>query len=93
MTQTDIKYLAEYENNFRTAINHNYTRNIPVKEIDKMLQIYERITRKKYVLCKHCSTSILNFIKVVGRMYFEAKEEMEITIEKKRTNGKVRKSK
>lgn len=77
----DRETLQKYETNFRTALMHNYTRNIPSRELDALLNIYERSTSKKYVLCKHCSTSILNFIKVLGRMY---NEDMEITNKKKK---------
>ena len=71
MTQEDIKFLSEYESNFKTAINSNYTRNILKTPLLKMLDIYQRETGKTYNLCTHCTVSVLAFLKVIGKMYFE----------------------
>ena len=71
MTQEDIKWLKQFESNFKTAINSNYSRNILDSQLRKMVEIYESITGKKYNLCYHCSTSILGFLKDMGRIYFQ----------------------
>lgn len=71
MTQEDIKFLSEYESNFKTAINSNYTRNILKSPLLKMLDIYQRETGKTYNLCTHCTVSVLAFLKVIGKMYFD----------------------
>lgn len=71
MTQEELKFLSEYESNFKTAINSNYTRNIVKSKLEKMVDIYQRETGKPYNLCTHCSTSVLAFLKVIGKMYFE----------------------
>lgn len=75
MTKADLKYLSEFENNFKTAINSNYTRNIVRSKLEKMLEIYNRETGKDYNLCTHCSTSILSFLKLIGKVYFDAVQE------------------
>jgi hypothetical protein len=36
-----------------------------------MLDIYQRETGKQYKLCSRCPVSILGFLKVVGKMYFD----------------------
>lgn len=71
MTQEDIKYLKQFENNFRTAINSNYSRNIIKKDLEKMLGIYKRVTGRDYTLCTHCTTSILTFLRLIGEVYFD----------------------
>lgn len=91
-TKRELEYLKEFENNFHTAINHQYTRNIASKQLDELISIYKRVTdNPNFKLCKHCSTNILSFIKTLGKIYFEQIQLIEENKEKK--NGKVRKSK
>ena len=91
-TNKEIEYLKQFENNFNTAIKHKYTRNIPSKQLDELINIYMRVTdNPNFKLCKHCSTNILSFIKTLGKIYFEQIQLIEENKEKK--NGKVRKSK
>ena len=71
MTQEDLNFLKEYESNFTTAIKSDYTRTIVKPKLEKMLGIYEKETGKRYNLCTHCSISVLAFLKVVGKMYFD----------------------
>lgn len=71
MTKKELEFLSEYEQHFKTAINSNYTRNIVKSALEKMLDIYQRETGKQYKLCAHCPVSILGFLKVVGKMYFD----------------------
>lgn len=92
MTKEDYEVVSKYSNHIYTATKHNYTRNIPSSELDILLDIYKRTTNQNYRLCKHCSTSIMNFIKELGKVYYRAKETYEIT-EKENTkkNGKRKK--
>lgn len=75
MTQEEIVFLKEYEPNFTTAINSNYSRNIVKSKLLKMLDIYKRETGRDYNLCTHCSTSILAFLKLIGKVYFDKVQE------------------
>lgn len=70
MTQEDLKYLKQFEPNFKTAIKSNYTRNIVKSNLENMLNIYQKETGTKYNLCYHCPTSVLKFIQTVGKFYF-----------------------
>jgi hypothetical protein len=72
MNAEDIKWLSSFESNFRTAINSNYSRNVLESQLRKMVDIYEKVTGKKYSLCYHCSTQILYFLKDIGKIYFDA---------------------
>ena len=90
-TKRELEYLKEFENNFNTAINHQYTRNIASKQLDELISIYKRVTdNPNFKICKHCSSNILSFIKMLGKMYFE---QIEIKETNKVKNGKTRKSK
>lgn len=81
MTQEDLNFLKEYESNFTTAIKSDYTRTIVKSKLEKMLGIYEKETGKRYNLCTHCPTSVLAFLKVVGKMYFDIiQQENEPTL-------------
>lgn len=75
MTQEDIKYLEAYEQNFTTAINSNYSRNIVSSALDRMLEIYQKETGTSYRLCKSCTSSVLSFLKQIGKLYFKAVQE------------------
>ena len=74
MTQEDMKALESYEYTFRTAIENGFARHFGSKQYTALKTIYERITGHKLNVnfsCPHCS---LDFIKRLGKMYFEAKE-------------------
>lgn len=73
MTKEDIEYLEKYELNFKTAINANYTRNVTHTALDRMLEIYQRETGKTFTLCKSCTSSVLAFLKVIGKIYLVQK--------------------
>lgn len=71
-TEEDIQYLKKFESNFNTAIKTSYTRNVPRKDIEKMLDIYNRVNGKTLNICTYCTSSILSFLKDIGQQYFNA---------------------
>lgn len=71
MTQEEFDFLKEFEGNFKTAINSNYSRNIVKGKLEKMHSIYKRVTGREYSLCTHCPNSILQFLKLIGGVYFK----------------------
>lgn len=75
MTQEEIKFLQQYESNFNTAIKSNYSRNIVKRDLLKMYDIYKKETGRDYNLCTHCNTSIIAFLKLIGKVYFEIVQE------------------
>lgn len=102
MTKEDLQYLEKYEQNFRTAINANYTRNIVGSALERMKEIYERETGKQYRLCTHCTSSVLAFLKVMGKLYLDQKgnepkvtaNELETTVtQKERSECSVKENK
>lgn len=75
MTKQELNFLKEFENNFKTAIHSNYSRNIVKSKLEKMLEIYVKETGKDYNLCTHCTTSVLEFLKLMGNVYFKIVQE------------------
>lgn len=80
MTVEEIEFLKQYEHNFKTAIESNYSRNVVPSALKKMLDIYQRETGKKYSLCTHCPASILGFLKAMGKVYRDQKGNEPILI-------------
>lgn len=77
MLREDYEYLKQFENNFNTAIKSNYTRNIAQSKLEKILEIYQKDVGDKYKVCLHCSTSVVAFLKDVGKLYFSVQEGFE----------------
>ena len=75
MTKEEIQYLSKFERNYYTALNSNYTSAIWNDDLNEMLKIYKKY-KCDYNLCKHCSASILAFVKKVGLMYEEEKNKI-----------------
>lgn len=65
----ELAILNRYHNHFRTAVKHDYCRNLTDKEIEEIHSIWQRVIGKPYPLCKSCGKSKLNFIKMVGKYY------------------------
>lgn len=74
MTVEQLEYLRQFEGKFITAIKSNYTRSIPKKDLDKMLEIYNSITNKKITLCYHCTASIVGLLRDLGNLYLKEKD-------------------
>lgn len=91
LSKKEIEILDAYESNFITAIRSKYTRNIPSRELDILVNIYKRVTPNSdnFNLCKNCSTAVLSFIQKLGEIYFKNKKRQQKQIE----NGKTRQSK
>lgn len=73
ISKEDMEWLSQFETNFRTAINSSYSRNITSSQANRMKEIYEVSTGRKYSLCVHCSSNVLSFLKVIGKLYLDQK--------------------
>lgn len=76
MTEKQFEYLKRFESNFITSINHNYSTNVQSSDLDKMIKIYEEVTGSKVYMCKYCTSDVLNFLKRIGKLYFDKKEQV-----------------
>lgn len=70
-TQEELEYLKQYEGKFKTAIKSNYSRSIPKKDLETMVDIYKRITNKNVVICYHCTASIVGLLRDLGNLYMK----------------------
>ena len=69
MTKQDRNFLKEYELNFKTAVNSDYSRNMPTAAIQRLEQIYfneTSIALKTNYTCGHC---VLKTLKTIGKWY------------------------
>ena len=41
-----------------------------------MIKIYEEVTGSKVYMCKYCTSDVLNFLKMIGKLYFDKKEQV-----------------
>lgn len=65
--------LAQFEENFRTAIDEGYVRNMGLRNLERI----EAASGRK---CdnKTCNSCILDFIRLVGRDYFRELKAREV---------------
>lgn len=77
MNYTDEQFaeISKYEDNFRTAVQGNWSRNIPIPEIKRLRAIYEEAAKTRFPLNVACGTCRLNLLKRAGKLYFADKEE------------------
>lgn len=68
MTQEERLYLSSFEKNFDTAINHQYSAAIPVKDLKKMLEILKKY-EPGYTANLNCSRCILGLLQKIGKLF------------------------
>ena len=76
-TQEEINTLSELEGKFRTALELNYSRNIPRDKFEMVRSTYEAALGRPYDAGGSCSHCLFNMLKVVGKKYFEDKQKLE----------------
>lgn len=69
-----VQKLAKYETSFRTAVLSNYVSCLPSASYEEIKRIYEQAVGHSYNLKASCAKCVLDFIKIVGRRYFESLE-------------------
>ena len=79
MNYTDEQFaaLAPFEDNFRTAIDGEWSRRIRTPDQLRIKEIYEAATRSRIPFNQGCGTCLLNLLKRAGRLYFADKTERE----------------
>ena len=79
MNYTDEQFaaLAPFEDNFRTAIDGEWTRRVRTPDQLRIKEIYEAATRSRIPFNQGCGTCLLNLLKRAGRLYFADKAERE----------------
>ena len=75
MKASNKSKLKPYETNLRTALEQDYSRNLPTAALNMMEQImFEEAgwTKKTNLSCSHC---VLRLLKALAKLYFEKKSE------------------
>lgn len=77
MNYTDEQFaaLAPFEDNFRTAIDGEWTRRVRTPDQLRIKEIYEAATRSRIPFNQGCGTCLLNLLKRAGRLFFQDKTE------------------
>ena len=92
LTEEELKSLEPYEQNMRTALRSNYTRNPGRRALEKMNDIYSRVMGVRHRVNAGCNTCILNLLKDCGRIYFADKSETEARTSVEKETGDTGKS-
>lgn len=64
--------LGRYKKILETANKHGYIRQIPRKDLNTMLDYYEKITGVAYKEKLNCNTCVFQFINILSKYYYEA---------------------
>lgn len=80
MRYTDEQFnaLAPFEDNFRTAVEGDWTRRVAIGDQHKIKDIYEAATKTRIPFNVGCGSCLLTLLKRAGRMYFADKKEREM---------------
>lgn len=73
----DMRVLDGYEHTFKTAIENGYCRNFGSSQYRELNNVYEHLTGNRYRADMGCPHCVLRFIKELGRLYYEAKAQMQ----------------
>lgn len=79
MNYTDKQFdaLAPYEDNFRTAVEGEWTRRIPVEGQTLIRKTYEDATSTRVPYNAGCANCLINLLRRAGRLYFADKKERD----------------
>ena len=73
MKATNKNKLKPYENNLRTALYQDYSRNLPTSALNTIEQVvFDEIpswNKRTNMSCSHC---VLRLLKAAGKLYFQS---------------------
>lgn len=77
MTKQEFKYLSQFDENFYTAIQSNFSRNISRSNLERFSEIIEKETGKTINTNYNCSVCALNLIKKMAELYYAEKNKVK----------------
>lgn len=77
MTDEQFNALAQYEDNYKTAIDLGYSRYPGQAGVNTMFNIYRDLTNTRTNMNRSCSVCILHLVQKVGKLYFAEKTRRE----------------
>ena len=81
LTEEQYNLIAEYEKDFRHAINDGYFRIVNRKLLTDYAAIYKSVFKKDSKILNGCSRCVLADIKTLAKVYFDDKAEKEAQID------------
>ena len=99
MTDEQFNALAQYEDNYKTAIDLGYSRYPGQDGVNTMFNIYRDLTNTRTNMNRSCSVCILHLVQKVGKLYFAEKTRREEealkakAVEEEKTETKPNKAK
>jgi hypothetical protein len=99
MTDEQFNALAQFEDNYKTAIDLGYSRYPGRAGVDTMFNIYRDLTNTRVNMNRSCSVCILHLVQKVGKLYLaeKARREEEAlkakAVEEEKTETKPNKAK
>lgn len=99
MTDEQFNALAQYEDNYKTAIDLGYSRYPGQAGVNTMFNIYRDLTNTRVNMNRSCSVCILHLVQKVGKLYLaeKARREEEAlkakAVEEEKTETKPNKAK
>lgn len=77
MTDEQFNALAQFEDNYKTAIDLGYSRYPGQAGVNTMFNIYRDLTNTRTNMNRSCSVCILHLVQKVGKLYFAEKTRRE----------------
>lgn len=76
MTIDEFNYLKQFDSRFETLIKSQYMSSIQSSDIDKIYEIYKRISKQELFINKRCSTCIAKLMRLIYPYYADKKERL-----------------
>lgn len=77
MNNKDFNFLKNFDENFYTAIQSNFSRNISRSNLERFSEIIEKETGKQNNVNYNCSVCCLTLIKKMADIYYKEKNKRE----------------
>lgn len=77
MTDEQFNTLAQFEPNFKTALECNYSRYPGQAGVDTLFRIWRELTNTRVNINRSCGSCILNLVKNVGKLWYQEKARRE----------------
>ena len=78
-TEEQFKTLAPFEDNFRTALEGNWSRRISIPDQRRIKATYEAATDTRVPYNVGCASCVVRILRQAGRLWFEDKNAREGT--------------
>ena len=76
-TPEQFAELSQWERNFTTAVEGNWTPRLSIPSQKRIRAIYEAATKTRIAFNIGCGHCVLNLLKQAGKLYFADKKEIE----------------